>query len=73
MNEPNFPFMIRHLKKEEGGGYLIEFPDLPGCMSDGETVEDALANGREAMLSWLDVAEEQGRIIPESNIIKPGE
>jgi antitoxin HicB len=35
---PEYPFTIRHLSKEEGGGYLIEFPDLPGCMSDGETI-----------------------------------
>jgi len=33
----------------EGGGYLIEFPDLPGCMSDGETPEEAIANGRDAL------------------------
>lgn len=35
----DYPFTIRHLSKEDGGGYLIEFPDLPGCMSDGETIE----------------------------------
>jgi predicted RNase H-like HicB family nuclease len=36
------------LSKEEGGGYLVEYPDIPGCMSDGETEEEAIANGREA-------------------------
>ena len=30
---PEYPFIIRHLSKEEGGGFLIEFPDLPGCMT----------------------------------------
>jgi 2-oxo-4-hydroxy-4-carboxy-5-ureidoimidazoline decarboxylase len=34
---------------EEGGGYLVEVPDLPGCMSDGETVGEAIANGEDAM------------------------
>jgi antitoxin HicB len=31
----DYPFQIRSLTEEEGGGYLIEFPDLTGCMSDG--------------------------------------
>ena len=37
---PDVPhrFTVRPLS--EGGGYLIEFPDLPGCMSDGETIEE---------------------------------
>jgi antitoxin HicB len=41
-----YPFNIRQLSNEEGGGYLIEFPDLPGCMSDGETIDEAIANGQ---------------------------
>lgn len=40
---------IRPLSKEEGGGYLVQYPEIPGCMSDGETVEEAIANGREAL------------------------
>ena len=36
----DYPFIIRPLSKEDGGGYLIEFPDLPGCISDGETIEE---------------------------------
>lgn len=32
----------RPLTEDEGGGYLVEFPDLPGCMSDGETIEKPL-------------------------------
>jgi antitoxin HicB len=44
---PNVPyrFTIRPLREDEGGGYLIEFPDLPGCMSDGATIEEAILNG----------------------------
>jgi antitoxin HicB len=64
----DYPFTIRHLGKDEGGGYLIEFPDLPGCMSDGESVEDAIKNGRDAFICWMDAAKEAGRNIP-----KPGE
>ena len=45
MNIPNFEdysFEIRPLSEEDGGGFLITFPDLPGCMSDGETPEEAI-------------------------------
>lgn len=35
----DYPCAVRPLKKDEGGGYLVEFPDLPGCVSDGETLE----------------------------------
>ncbi len=43
---------------EDGGGYLIEFPDLPGCMSDGKTVLEAIKNGDDAVEAWLEAAEE---------------
>jgi hypothetical protein len=44
---PDVPyrFTIRPLPADEGGGYLTEFPDLPGCMSDGATIEEAITNG----------------------------
>jgi predicted RNase H-like HicB family nuclease len=44
-----YPFMIRRLTEDEGSGFLIEFPDLPGCVSDGETPEGAIASGRDAV------------------------
>ena len=37
----DYHFEIRPLSQEEGGGYLITFPDLPGCMSDGDTPDEA--------------------------------
>jgi len=64
----DYPFTIRHLTEKEGGGYLIEFPDLPGCMSDGETIEETIKNGQDAMTCWIDAAKATGRDIP-----KPGE
>jgi antitoxin HicB len=45
----DYSFTIYPLAKEEGGGYLIEFPDLPGCISDGETPEEAIRNGGDAL------------------------
>lgn len=60
-----YPFEIRPLSKEEGGGYSVFFPDLPGCWSDGATPEEAVKNGRDALESWLAVAQEFGDEIPK--------
>ena len=66
----NYPFEIRPLSREEGGGYFITFPDLPGCCSDGATPEEAINNGRDALESWLAVAREFGDELakPFSNV-----
>ena len=60
-----YPFEIRHLSKEEGGCYLISFPDLPGCISDGETIESAIKNGIDAMNTWIETSKEFNDPIPE--------
>ncbi|MGV3548571.1 toxin-antitoxin system HicB family antitoxin [Rhizobium sp.] len=61
-NELSLPrFEIRPLTNEEGGGYLIEFPDFPGCIADGETPEEAISEGRDAFLSYQRTLEELGR------------
>ncbi len=60
-----YPFEITPLSDEDGGGFLITWPDLPGCMSDGETVEEAIESGRDAFLAWMQVYVEDGREIPE--------
>ena len=65
MEKLMYPFMTRVLLPEEGGGYLIEFPDLPGCMSDGETLEEAIENGKDALQCWIEAAAEDGQEIPE--------
>jgi len=49
----DYPFTVRTLPAEDGGGYLIEFPDVPGCISDGETPEEAIANGKDALQAML--------------------
>jgi len=59
-----YPFEIHPLSREEGGGYAIIFPNLPGCRSDGATPAEAIENGRDALASWLEVAREFGDKIP---------
>jgi len=58
------PVLIEPLSAEDGGGFLATVPDLPGCMSDGETPEEALANVRDAVASWIDEARALGRSVP---------
>lgn len=67
MKKPDYPFTIRHLSKEDGGGYFIEFPDLPGCGSDGKTIEETIKNGMDAVECWLKAAKLAGREIPKPN------
>ena len=64
-NLDQYQFTVRRLSREEGGGYLVEYPDIPGCMSDGETIEEAIRNGREALRDCIDVFKESGRKIPK--------
>jgi predicted RNase H-like HicB family nuclease len=67
--KPPYPFeayghIIAPLSEDDGGGYMITFPDLPGCMSDGETLEDTLANGRDAFNGWIAAQVDMTREIP---------
>jgi predicted RNase H-like HicB family nuclease len=63
---PDVPyrFTIRPLAENERGGYLIEFPDLIGSMSDGTTIEDAITNALNAMCGWIDATRAEGHPIP---------
>jgi antitoxin HicB len=63
-SQMTYPFEILPLSKDEGGGYAITFPDLPGCRSDGATPEKAIENGRQALADWLAVASEFGDAVP---------
>lgn len=67
MNIEDYPFHVRHLTATEGGGYLIEFPDLPGCMSDGDTITETIANGFDAAKCWITAAKQSKRKIPTPN------
>ena len=48
-----------HIHKAEEGGLWAEVPSLPGCVSQGETLDELRANVREAIEGWLSVEEPQ--------------
>lgn len=60
-----YPFTVRPLTEEEGGGYMVEFPDLPFCIGTGDTIEDAILDAKKAKEAWLEVSFEDGDEIPE--------
>lgn len=65
-DEVDYPIVIRPLTEEDGGGYLAVFPDLPGCMSDGDTPEEALANALLALQEWMAAAvSREDMVIPD--------
>lgn len=70
MKNLRYSALVRPLTKEEGGGYLVEIPELPGCMSDGETIEEALEEAEGAIESWIRTAKEFGDPIPDPSISK---
>jgi len=62
------------LEKEEDGGYHAFCPSLKGCHTQGDTVEDALFNAKEAIEAYVESLEEHGGISPVDDIlIKPVE
>ena len=72
MKSPSqYPVMIRPVPQEDGSGFIAWVPDLPGCMSDGETPQELLANVRDAIVCWMEEARELGRVIPDPTPQEP--
>ena len=60
-----YPFTVRKLTAERGGGYLVEYPDVPLCQSDGGTIEEAIANSRDALEGSLMCYLQDGKPLPK--------
>ena len=60
----NLPYTIE-LKQDAEDGWFVRVKELPGCMSQGDSADEALTMIREAMQGWLTVALEQNMTIPE--------
>ena len=64
INPADYHVVIQPIAPEDGGGFLAIVPELPGCMSDGETVEAAIAAVRGAIVEWIEAATSHGDPIP---------
>lgn len=58
------PYRMEIVEDREEGGYVVSYPDLPGCLTCGETIESAVENARDAKKAWLEAALEEGVSIP---------
>jgi len=56
--------IVEPLFAEDGSGFSAIVPDLPGCMSDGETPEEAITNVQDAIRAWIEAAHDLGRPVP---------
>lgn len=52
-------YRMEIVEDKEEGGYVISYPDLPGCITCGKTIEEAIANAKEAKKAWLEAAIEE--------------
>jgi len=50
---------------DDDGAFIVEVPELPGCMADGRTYQEAVANAEVVIREWIETAQELGRPIPQ--------
>jgi predicted RNase H-like HicB family nuclease len=65
MQTPDLRYGIILYWSDEDSAFIAEAPELPGCVSDGETYEEAVANVKGAAEAWIATATELGRDIPK--------
>ena len=59
------PYRMEIVEDRDEGGFVAAYPDLPGCVTCGETLESAAANAQDAKRAWLEAALEEGIPIRE--------
>ncbi len=64
-----YPAIFRPFS-DESGGFVVEFPDLPGCVTEGKTLEEAIEMGIDAASGWILGELEDGESIPEASKYK---
>ena len=64
MAAPRHDYSILVEPSDDGDGFVARVPDLPGCVSEGDTAEEALANIQEAIAAWTAEARAVGRPLP---------
>jgi predicted RNase H-like HicB family nuclease len=62
-NDDRYELIIYWSK--EDNSFVVEVPELPGCMADGQTYAEAVSNAEEVIDEWIETARKLGRPIPE--------
>ena len=60
-------YHMKIIEDPNEGGFVASYPDLPGCLTCGETLEEVVKNARDAKREWLLAAMEEGIDIPEAS------
>lgn len=60
MKFEDYPIQVAPLPVSDGGGYLVTFPDLLGCIADGGTIDEAISEAKDAFEAWA-MAEQQDK------------
>jgi predicted RNase H-like HicB family nuclease len=53
-------YRMEIVEDEDEGGFVVSYPDLPGCITCGETIETAIENAADAKRAWIEAALEEG-------------
>ncbi|SEA30372.1 HicB_like antitoxin of toxin-antitoxin system [Lachnospiraceae bacterium NK3A20] len=65
----SLPYRLEIVPDSDEGGYVARYPDLPGCITVGNSIEDAVANAADAKREWLIAALESGTAINEPVVL----
>lgn len=63
-------YRMEIVEDKDGGGFVVSFPELPGCITCGDTIESAVANAENAKKSWFEAAFESGIVIHEPDSLE---
>lgn len=66
----SLPYKMEIVEDLEEGGYVASFPDLPGCITCGSTIESVVANAQDAKKAWIEAAMENGTEIQEPDSLE---
>jgi antitoxin HicB len=54
-----------HLQKASEGGFTVVVPSLPGCITEGDTLEEAVARAKEAIEIYIEELKDRGEVVPD--------
>lgn len=65
INIPEYPFEARRMTPDEGEGWIVTFPDLPGCIATGKTLAEAVRDSQDALKSYVFTSQDAGLPLPQ--------